>query len=379
MKKLIILVPSLEGGGQERVAVNTANILQENFIIKFIVFDLSDSKYIPNCKVEGLNVPSNSNFFYKIINIFKRAYRLKKIKSEFNCDIVYSFGKSANLVNCIANGAGQRFISIRGYKSTKLTFSERILYRKADMVLCVSNLIKDTLDKKYGFFKKTEVLYNPFNAEQLYIKSKEQVSDVVFNSKTIISHGRLNVVKNYPRLIKAFSLLNNVNKYQLLLIGQGEEETRLLKLIEKYNLQNNVHLLGYKENPFKYLARSSIYVLSSYNEGFPNSLVEAMHFLPVISVDCKSGPREILSSNIDYQIEDYKIVDYGLLVREATKLDYDEEINEDDIVLSKAISLYLDNPTLMDEMKVKANIRAMDFSYGSYKEKIGEFLLRRNN
>lgn len=83
---------------------------------------------------------------------------------------------------------------------------------------------------------------------------------------------------------------------QLLIVGHGDKETQLRRLIKDLGLESNAILMGGQENPYKFMKHSDLYVLSSLTEGFPNAMVEAMSVgLPILAVDCKSGPREILS------------------------------------------------------------------------------------
>ena len=140
---------------------------------------------------------------------------------------------------------------------------------------------------------------------------EEAVNDVVFTENTIIAHGRLEKVKNYARLIKAVYLARQeIKDISLVIIGEGSERERLEDLVKKFGLEGFAELIGFRKNPFAYISKSKLYVLSSLNEGFPNALVEGMCFLPSVSVDCKSGPREIL--NCEVGGEKCVGVEYGL-------------------------------------------------------------------
>ena len=153
----------------------------------------------------------------------------------------------------------------------------------------------------------TKVINNPINTE--YINNKKDIcEDIDFefkqNKKYIISVGRLIKQKRNIDLIKAFfELQKSDDSLELIFLGDGVLKNNLIFESEKFNLKEKIHFLGNVKNPFYYLAKSDLFVLTSEFEGFPNVLVEAMACgLPVISSDCKSGPREIL--------EDEK---YGLL------------------------------------------------------------------
>jgi glycosyltransferase involved in cell wall biosynthesis len=98
-------------------------------------------------------------------------------------------------------------------------------------------------------------------------------------------------------MLKAFYLVNREKKSRLIILGEGVEKEKLLIEVEKMGLVGEVIFGGFKENPYKYMTKSDIFILSSIREGFPGVLVEAMACgLPVISTDCKSGPNEIINN-----------------------------------------------------------------------------------
>ena len=109
--------------------------------------------------------------------------------------------------------------------------------------------------------------------------------------------GRLDRGKNHELMINAFFSLKNRNT-QLFIIGDGELKNKLQNQIKTLKLEEQVFLLGKKKNPYKYLSKADCFLFSSNHEGFPNVILEALACnLPIISTDCESGPREILSSN----------------------------------------------------------------------------------
>ena len=132
------------------------------------------------------------------------------------------------------------------------------------------------------------------------------------NNFNIINIGRLTKQKDHITLLKAMKLVLKKIQCNLLIIGDGSERKNIYKFIKDNDLENNVNLLGYKSNPWKYLSRSDLFVLSSIWEGFGNVIVESMILgVPVISSDCNSGPSEIL---VDGKYGDlFEIRDYNKL------------------------------------------------------------------
>ena len=140
----------------------------------------------------------------------------------------------------------------------------------------------------------------------------------------------------------------------LYIIGDGVLKNKLESLIQEYNLENRVFLLGRQENPYKYLSKADCFLFSSNYEGFPNVLLEALSCnLPIISTDCLSGPREILAPNSDlkFQLKDgIEFAKYGVLV----------PVNDVD-KLKEAMNLMIADKDLRSRYKEKARQRAGDF------------------
>lgn len=111
----------------------------------------------------------------------------------------------------------------------------------------------------------------------------------------VLSAGRLVRTKDYPTLLKAFRLLVRRKRCRLLVLGEGRQRPRLESLVRRLGLSDCVDLAGFVPNPFPYMARADLFVLSSRFEGFGNVLAEALAVgTPCVATDCRSGPREIL-------------------------------------------------------------------------------------
>lgn len=369
-KQLLILVPSLKLGGQERVAVNTANIMSEVYNVHIAVFDNTNAVYSPTCEVININVPAVNSKVGKIINIFKRAVKFKKIRRQLRVDYVISFGTSADIVNVLSRGCGKTFLNIRGYSSVNKSIAQKYFYIKSDGIICCSKEIAEQI--KQIVPKKSEQIFalsNPYNLNEIYELAKEDVPDYNFDKTTLIMHGRLDSVKNFPRLIKAFKIVKTEKSdTQLLIVGEGDMRQQLQDLINYHGLQEDVEMIGFRKNPYAYISRASLYVLSSYSEGFPNALVEGMAFLPAVSVDCKSGPREILYKEYDgLSSEETENADFGILVPAAMQNEFDYDLNCDDKVLADGILSVLSDASKYSHYKNAAQTRVKDFSFETYK------------
>ncbi len=129
-------------------------------------------------------------------------------------------------------------------------------------------------------------------------KAKEPVEHPWFETgelPVILGVGRLMEQKDFPTLIRAFAKVLKVRPSRLVILGSGKERSRLNALVHELGLQNHVAMLAFQNNPYAYMTKAAVFALSSAWEGFGNVLVEAMaQGTPVVSTDCKHGPREIL-------------------------------------------------------------------------------------
>ena len=142
-------------------------------------------------------------------------------------------------------------------------------------------------------------IYNPLDLGEIRRHAQESVDHpwlIEKKSPVIISVGRLSAAKDYTTLIKAFSLVRHRLKSKLIILGEGRQRAKLQTLANRLGLEQDLDLPGFKVNPFAFLARADVFVLSSLFEGAPNALMEALAVgTPTVATDCSSGPREILA------------------------------------------------------------------------------------
>ena len=177
--------------------------------------------------------------------------------------------------------------------------------------------MKEEFLKSIPIIKNYTVINNPYDIKEIQLASNEAVKDFNFKKekKYIVTVGRLSSEKRHITLIKALESLDS--NIELILIGEGMEKASLKEYTYANKLGERVHFLGKKDNPFKYIKHSDLFVLASEGEGFPNVIVEAMICsTPVISTDCISGPREILApkTDINFQLKsDIELAENGIL------------------------------------------------------------------
>ena len=176
----------------------------------------------------------------------------------------------------------------------------RFLYPGADGIVAVSEgVAKDLASVAALPLTSIETIYNPVINAQMLAKAKEPVEHPWFNSTdvpVILGVGKLEQQKDFPNLIRAFAKVRQVQSARLVILGWGPDRPELEALVRSMGLEADVDLPGYVQNPYAYMARSAVFVLSSAWEGLPTVLIEAMALgIPVVSTDCESGPSEILA------------------------------------------------------------------------------------
>ena len=164
-------------------------------------------------------------------------------------------------------------------------------YRYASKIICITKEIENDFNLKNNFNKNknTICIYNPVIKYPKYKKK--------YNKKlSILSIGRLCTQKNFETAIRAMEILKKKNiSFELKIIGEGYKKNDLDKIVKEKNLNSVVKFLGYQSDSIKFLKEADLYLQTSLYEGFPNTIAEAVSMkIPVISTDCKSGPKEIL-------------------------------------------------------------------------------------
>jgi glycosyltransferase involved in cell wall biosynthesis len=176
----------------------------------------------------------------------------------------------------------------------------RWLFPDLDLIIGVSEgVVEDTILITGLPREKLIALPNPVITPKVYQKAAEPINHPWFINPTlpvILGAGRLTQEKDFATLIRAFQLVRKQKECRLVIIGEGPMRSELEQLIAELNLAEAVAMPGFTDNPFAYMKKSSLFVLSSAWEGSGNVLIEAMALgIPVVSTDCPYGPSETLS------------------------------------------------------------------------------------
>jgi glycosyltransferase involved in cell wall biosynthesis len=186
-------------------------------------------------------------------------------------------------------------------KRRLLPFFVRHFYPWADSIVAVSQGVANDLARSTGLLRESiQAIYNPVITPELLEKTKEPLEHPWFapsEPPVILGVGKLEAQKDFPTLIRAFAQVRQVRPARLMILGWGPDRPKLEALVRELGLEADVSLSGYVDNPYPYMAKASVFVLSSAWEGLPTVLIEAMAVgTPVVSTDCPSGAAEILGS-----------------------------------------------------------------------------------
>jgi len=369
MKKLLLIVPSLHQGGSEKVCAMTAVALKPYFDVRIAIFDSRNIDFdVEDVPVTDLGLPSRPGKLAKVINVFRRGYRLKKLKKKEQIDIAYSFGPTANLANIFAGRLFSRkgakcWLGVMSYMDMDSSWLG-LFCKKADRLLCCSETLRGMIEKKYAC-RCAYTLTGFFDIPQIQARAAEREAQLPWQEgRVIVSMGREDVVKGFWHLLKIFSLVHReLPDTKLLIIGKGEF-TEYRKLAADLGVAEAVHFAGLQKNPYPYLKKGTLYLLTSYWEGFPNALVEAMAVgLPAVATDCMTGPAEIFDGK------------YGILVPNMGKepdLDASHFEEEEKSTAAQVAALLQDEEELARYRRLSVE-RAGVFSREAYIQKIREW------
>lgn len=365
MKKALFLIHDLGQGGAEKVLVNLVNNMDTTKfdITVMTLFDVGVNKQF-----------LNENIRYK--TVFKKMFRgnshlmklftpkqLHKlfIKDKYDIEVAYLEGPCARIISGCPNKdtklvswvhREQRTMkclssSFRSIKETKECYS------KFGKIICVSDYVMNDFNSILQLENKTNVLYNTNETDKIKKLSKEDVK-LDSNSIKLSGVGKLLDSKGFDRILRITKRLVDMNyPIHTYILGIGPKEKELKDYINRNNISNNVSLLGYQTNPYKYVANCDLFVCASYAEGFSTAATEALIVgTPVCTVKV-SGMKEMLGENNEY----------GVVV------------DNDDEALYKAIKELLDNPQLLVHYKEKAVERGKYFSKEKTVKAVEEMLL----
>lgn len=307
---LAIFLRTLIGGGAERAMVNLANNLTAEYNLRVdMVLAQAGGTYLsqvsPKVRILDLQAPKLPSSLPKLIS-YLQHHRPNNLLSalHYPCEIAL-WAKYFSRVNTRVIVTEHNTLSLEAKYLPQLTarltpWAAKLFYPWANEIVAVSQgVAKDLTQLTKLPSERIHIIYNPIITPEIIEQAKEPVEHPWFNQTeipVILGIGRLMAQKDFPTLIRAFERIRQVQPALLVILGSGRERSNLDALVHELNLENYVAILNFQKNPYAYMARASVFALSSAWEGFGNVLVEAMAVgTPVVSTDCPSGPTEILA------------------------------------------------------------------------------------
>ena len=309
---LLFLIPSLRGGGAERVAANLIPFLSRHFHLVLVL--LED-------KIE-YNIPSNG-FILKtmsdelgsplahLIHIPIHLVSLINLIKQSKAELVLSFMEQANILNLLAakitghktvitqHVVPSKQFNHKGILGKAILKTSKKLYPDANLIITVSDGIIHDLKNLYHIDEKNMVMIpNPIDCDliQNYSKkpSKMQLPDKFFLcvGRLVMKHKAQDIALNaFKKTLKLFP------NTKLIFAGEGADYNRLKDLADKLTVTPNIVFAGWRRDIWSIMSRATATILPSRYEGWPMVLIEAMAAgSPVIATDCPSGPKEILDN-----------------------------------------------------------------------------------
>ena len=390
---ILFIANTLVGGGAERVIARVASHLLEMGHNVYIALSdtgaVAEDKYDHDNRIEILDISSDKNslpvrYVRSLLATLDTAKKLRTIKKEKHIDAAISFLEAPGFYNVISKTGEICITSVRNmlsrhsYSSDFKTWMwkkiDSFVGNRSDKVVCVSkNVAVEQRDLYKVAEKKLTTIYNPVNCSFIRGKSQQPTEDSSFeefrasHEKILITAGRFVEQKAQWQMIRCLKEIKEKHPGTgLVILGKGDLEGRLEAVIKKNGLENDVYLAGFKKEPYKYLGKADVYVMTSLFEGFSNAMLEAAACgLPIVSTDCNSGPRELLAPDSDLSVQTKGIekAEYGILCPcfSGRAVLTDDPLEPEEKLFAQAVAELLDDPEMSDHYRTKILERAGDF------------------
>jgi glycosyltransferase involved in cell wall biosynthesis len=306
-QRIAFFLPTLAGGGAERVALNLLKGMLERDIPLDLVLADADGPYLEQVPTGVRLVNLGTGRVTRAIPALARY--LKETKPTG----LLSHMNHANVAAIVAKELARSQTTLVVVEHDTLSASKshlrrsqflppvmRWLYPRADAIVGVSQGVAEDLDVQLGFRAGTvKTVYNPVIDRDTISKAKMPLEHPWFQAGSppvFLAVGRFTPQKDFSNLIAAFALVRQQKNARLVILGEGELRSELEAQIHSLGIGEDVLLPGFVQNPYAYMANSTAFVLSSRWEGLPTVLIEAMACgCSVVATDCPSGPQEILA------------------------------------------------------------------------------------
>lgn len=304
IKKIAFIIGGLASGGAERIISNLSNQLIKNYSVTIITFKKSEPFYKLHHSIQVIHcfdtIKSPTNIFASLKLNYSLIKKIIKILKKEKINLSIGFITSANIITVIAS----KIVGIPSIISERNNpiiedvpkfwrILRTFVYPRADYVILQTNGIKEFYKDKISTLK-IGILPNPISKEL-----SEERNTAIAKKNIILSVGRLTKNKCHSILINAFKDID-IHNWEVIIVGNGDYKSYLETLLKDLNLSDKVKLIEATKDISTYYNEAKIFVFTSRTEGFPNALLEAMHFgIPCISTDCQFGPADLIKDGVN--------------------------------------------------------------------------------
>ena len=309
-KRIAIFVPTLAFGGVERVMLNLAQgLCERGFEVDVVAPQVKGEfqAHVPKkARVVNLQAGRVLTSLPKLVRYLRRERPAAVLTAMEHCSVIAIWARAiacvpTAIIATVHTNLSEVVKHAPSRKVRLVPLACRCFLHRADAVVAVSQgVANDLIEHAPKCRARIKVIYNPIISSNILSQAKHVVEHAWFEPgqpPLILAAGRLVEQKDFATLIRAFAQMRQQRPARLLILGEGEERQRLEALADELGNRQHISLPGYEENPYKYMSKAALFVLSSAWEGFGNVLVEALAAgAPVLATDCKDGPREILEA-----------------------------------------------------------------------------------
>lgn len=309
-KHLLFAIPSLAGGGAERVLVHLLNHMDQTcYDVTLVLFeDVMTYEAELRFPVRWVRLGKSSKW-----DVVKILFRLRKTILRGNPDSIVASMYYTNILAVMATfGMRARPRVILWEHNDPRTYPIlyqaliRLTYGQGDVIISVSKAIGQILSDTFGVNpKKIRTIHNPVPVETIAASARSSNPEHPFLTRKegplLIAMGRLTRAKRFDRLLEAFAILYGLHPdVKLVIVGTGPLEQELKDLAARLGVLDVVDFVGFQANPYAWIAKADLFVLSSDAEGFPMVILEAMACgTCVLATDTPSGPNESIQDGVN--------------------------------------------------------------------------------
>jgi glycosyltransferase involved in cell wall biosynthesis len=306
--KVAFFLQDLFGGGAERVMLTLAGGFADRGYDVDLVLVRAEGQRLadvpPNVRIVTLGTRRTAYSIPRLARYLRRERPQALLSALVHVNI-------AAILAARLSGAGPRIVITEHNQATENAARARSpiirlahraigwLYPLADEIVAVSAGVAESLTAYSGLDRRrVSVVHNPVVTPALHDKAQAAVTHPWLapgQPPVILGAGRLTAQKDFVNLLRAFAIVKQTLPARLIILGEGPDRPQLRDLIDRLDLARDADMPGFDANPYAYMSRAAVFVLSSAWEGLPTVLIEAMACgTPVVATDCRSGPADIL-------------------------------------------------------------------------------------